>query len=103
MPTTWSPIDPSAWWFFPWMSLATAPPTVTKRVPGVTGTKNPRGTISRSSVSRLTPASTWAIPAAGSSADRIVAGEQLDDRAAAVLGRIAVGTAETPGDHPAMR
>ena len=28
------PKVPSTWWFLPWMSLAMAPPTVTKRVPG---------------------------------------------------------------------
>ncbi len=28
---------PSRWWFLPWTSAATAPPTVTWRVPGVTG------------------------------------------------------------------
>ena len=36
---TWLPNDPSRWWFLPWMSLAIAPPIVTNRVPGVTGTK----------------------------------------------------------------
>ena len=40
---TLEPNEPSTWWFLPWMSLAMAPPTVTKRVPGVTGTKKPRG------------------------------------------------------------
>ena len=42
---TWLPNEPSTWWFLPWMSLAIAPPMVTNRVPGVTGTKKPRGTI----------------------------------------------------------
>ena len=27
--TTWAPKVPSRWWFLPWMSAATAPPTVT--------------------------------------------------------------------------
>src|SRR5699024_6210391 len=40
------------------MSLAIAPPTVTLRVPGSTGGHNPNGSVTRSSVSRLTPAST---------------------------------------------
>lgn len=44
------------WWFLPWMSAAKAPPIVTKRVPGVTGTNQPAGTQTRSSSSRLTPA-----------------------------------------------
>ena len=59
------PNEPSTWWFLPWMSLAMAPPTVTNRVPGVTGTNQPRGTITRSSSSRLTPAGTVAVPAPG--------------------------------------
>jgi len=36
---TWLAKLPSTWWFLPWMSAASAPPTVTNRVPGVTGTK----------------------------------------------------------------
>ena len=64
--STLVPNEPSRWWFLPWMSLATAPPTVTKRVPGDTGTKKPRGTITRSSSSRLTPAGTVAVAAASS-------------------------------------
>ena len=27
--STWSPIEPSRWWFLPWTSAATAPPMVT--------------------------------------------------------------------------
>ncbi len=65
---TWLPNDPSTWWFLPWMSLAMAPPTVTKRVPGETGTKKPRGTATRSRSSRLTPAGTVTVPAASSMA-----------------------------------
>ena len=57
------PNDPSRWWFLPWMSLATAPPTVTNRVPGDTGTNHPRGTINRSRSSMLSPAGTVAVPA----------------------------------------
>ena len=64
--TTLDPNDPSRWWFLPWMSLAMAPPTVTNRVPGVTGTNQPRGTSTRSSSSRLTPAGTVTVPAASS-------------------------------------
>ncbi len=65
-PSTLDPNEPSRWWFLPWMSLAMAPPTVTKRVPGDTGTNRPRGTIARSSSSRLTPAGTVAVAAASS-------------------------------------
>ena len=60
------PMEPSTWWFLPWMSLAMAPPMVTNLVPGVTGTKKPRGTMTCSSSSMLTPAPTVAHPAAGS-------------------------------------
>jgi hypothetical protein len=41
--STWRPIVPSTWWFLPWMSAASAPPTVTKRVPGTTGRKSRAG------------------------------------------------------------
>ena len=61
---TWLPNEPSRWWFLPWMSLASAPPTVTNRVPGDTGTNHPRGTISRSRSSIPSPAGTMAVPAA---------------------------------------
>ena len=47
--STWFPKLPSTWWFFPWMSAAIAPPTVTKRVPGVTGTNQALAGTSRSS------------------------------------------------------
>lgn len=65
--STWLPKEPSPWWFLPWMSLAMAPPMVTKRVPGVTGTKKPRGTITRSRSSMLTPAGTVTVARCGSS------------------------------------
>ena len=54
---TCAPNVPARWWFFPWMSLAIAPPTDTCLVPGTTGRKNPRGTISRKISPRVTPAS----------------------------------------------
>src|SRR3954470_1821175 len=44
------------------MSDAIAPPTVTKRVPGVTGTNQPRGMSQRMSWSRLVPAPAVTIP-----------------------------------------
>ena len=37
----WRPKVPARWWFLPCTSLAMAPPTVTKRVPGVTGRNHP--------------------------------------------------------------
>ena len=43
-PSTWLPKVPARWWFLPCTSLAIAPATVTKRVPGVTGRNQPCGT-----------------------------------------------------------
>ena len=59
---TWEQKAPSRWWFLPWMSAAIAPPTVTCRVPGVTGTNQPRGTNRSIRVSRLIPAPTVTSP-----------------------------------------
>ena len=58
---TWLPKLPALWWFLPWMSQAMAPPMVTWRVPGSTGTQSPSGSAARMSWSRLTPASTSTI------------------------------------------
>ena len=55
---TWLPKLPALWWFLPWMSQAIAPPTVTWRVPGSTGTHSPNGSAARINWSRFTPAST---------------------------------------------
>ena len=38
---TWLPKEPAEWWFLPWMSGPMAPPMVTWRVPGSTGTHRP--------------------------------------------------------------
>src|SRR5699024_5184145 len=57
---TWLPNEPAEWWFLPWMSCPIAPPTVTWRVPGRTGTHRPNGSAARISWSRLTPPSTTA-------------------------------------------
>ena len=92
------PNEPSRWWFLPWMSLAIAPPTVTKRVPGVTGTNQPRGTMTPSSSSRLTPAGTVTVPAPSSMHRLVGVVLQAQTRAAAVLGRVAVRAAEAAGD-----
>ena len=80
------------------MSLAIAPPTVTKRVPGVTGTKKPRGTRTRSSSSRLTPAGTVAVDVAASIDGLVGVVVQAQHHAAAVLRRVAVRAAEPAGD-----
>ena len=63
---TWLPKLPLVWWFLPWMSELIAPPIVTCRVPGSTGTHRPWGSAARISVSRLTPASRSASPLSGS-------------------------------------
>jgi hypothetical protein len=65
--TAWRML-PSRWWFLPCTSLATAPPTVTNRVPGVEARNQPEGTVARSSRSRLTPACTVTRPLAWSKA-----------------------------------
>ena len=57
---------PATWWFLPCTSAAIAPPTVTCRVPGDTGTNQPAGRPATMSCSRLTPASQVARPVAGS-------------------------------------
>ena len=78
-----------------------APPTVTKRVPGVTGTNQPRGTITRSSSSRLTPAGTVAVAGGGVDDDLVGVVVQADHGAPAVLRRVAVRAAEAAGDAAA--
>ena len=65
--STWCAMLPSRWWFLPWMSAAIAPPIVTSRVPGETGTKKPSGMTCRNSVSRLVPAATRIVAVASSS------------------------------------
>ena len=62
MARTWLPKLPALWWFLPWMSQAMAPPTVTCRVPGSTGTHNPSGSPAFINWSRFTPASTSTVP-----------------------------------------
>ncbi len=58
---------PATWWFLPCTSAAIAPPTVTCRVPGETGTNHPAGSPATMSCSRLTPASQVTRPVAASS------------------------------------
>jgi len=67
---TWSVNAPSRWWFLPCTSLAIAPPTVTKRVPGVTGRNQPRGSAVASTSARDTPASQVSSPVLSSKATR---------------------------------
>ena len=55
---TWLPKLPALWWFLPWMSQAIAPPMVTCRVPGSTGTHSPNGSAAFINWSRFTPPST---------------------------------------------
>ena len=61
---TWAPIEPSTWWFLPCTSAAIAPPRVTWRVPGVTGTNQPFGIEQASSSSIETPAPAVTAPSA---------------------------------------
>ena len=61
--STWRANVPSTWWFFPCTSAAIAPPKVTWRVPGVTGTNQPWGIETASSSSTETPAPTLTTPA----------------------------------------
>lgn len=58
--------EPALGWLRPWTSAPIAPPTVTNRVEGVTGTNRPSGSSSSISRCRLTPASQTTVPAAGS-------------------------------------
>ena len=101
--STLEPNEPSTWWFLPWMSLAMAPPTVTKRVPGDTGTNRPRGTITRSSSSRLTPAGTVAVAAVRVDDGLVGVLAQPQHGAAAVLRGVAVGATQPAGDAAAPR
>jgi hypothetical protein len=63
---TWAPKQPSRWWFFPCTSAATMPPSVTNIVPGLTGTKKPRGRNSRTISRSDRPASARSRPVAAS-------------------------------------
>jgi hypothetical protein len=68
MRSTVLPKLPVAWCPLPWTSLAMAPPTVTKRVPGVTGTNHPSGRSHRMRSSRLVPPATVTTPSSASKA-----------------------------------
>ena len=99
--STWLAKLPSTWWNLPWMSAAIAPPTVTWRVPGVTGTNQPSGTSERMSASRLTPASTRTTPRSRSMSRTPASAVRVEHGAAGVLRRVAVAAAEPAGDQPA--
>jgi hypothetical protein len=64
--TTWREKEPDPWWFLPWMSAPIAPPTVTWRVPGVTGTNQPSGSSTSMSRCREMPASHSTLPPSAS-------------------------------------
>ena len=75
---TWLPKLPSVWWFLPCTSAAMAPPMVTWRVPGSTGTHSPNGSSARISASRLTPACTVTVggsPSASTLQDPVEPGQ----------------------------
>ncbi len=65
---TWRPMEPSTWWFLPWTSAATMPPSVTNWVPGVTGGNQPRGRKLQTRSRSARPASARSRPVAGSNA-----------------------------------
>ena len=96
---TWLPKLPALWWFLPWMSQAMAPPMVTCRVPGSTGTHSPNGSAAFISVSRLTPASTSTMRVSPLIEWMRVQRRHVDDQTAAVLGVVAVRPAQPAGDH----
>ena len=78
-----------------------APPTVTNRVPGVTGRNQPRGTHVRSTTSSDVPADGRDGAPLRIELDLRRRIGQLDRRAAGVLRRVAVAAAEPPGDGAA--
>ena len=102
--STWSPKLPSRWWFLPWMSAAMAPPTVTCRVPGVTGTNQPRGSSARISVVEA-GARRRRSPSPSLQVERAPPGERghVEDGPAGVLRGVAVGAAQAAGEDAARR
>ena len=96
---TWLANDPATWWFLPCTSAAIAPPTVTWRVPGETGTNQPCGSPATMSCSRETPASATTTPVAGSRLMMLVQPAGGDDQAARGLRRVVVAAAEAARDH----
>src|SRR4051794_8204181 len=66
--STWAEKAPSAWWFLPWTSAASAPPSVTWLVPGITGENQPWGRARRARSPRLRPAPALTIPRSRSKA-----------------------------------
>ena len=101
--STCRPNVPSTWWFLPWTSAARAPPTVTKRVPGTTGRKKPRGTRNeRRRASDVPPSHVTVQPLLVEVEDPPEPLGQ-DDRAAAVQGRVAVAAAESAREEGLLR
>ena len=86
------------------MSQAIAPPTVTWRVPGSTGTHSPNG---QRRLHQLVQADAGVdVDQPGVGADRVDAVQRrhVDHQAAAVLGVVAVGAAQPACDHaPSVR
>ena len=102
---TWLPKLPSVWWFLPCTSAAIAPPMVTCRVPGSTGTHRPNGSSARISASRLTPACTVTVggsPVGVDGEDPVQLG-QVEGGAAGVLRGVAVAAAQPARHDPALR
>jgi hypothetical protein len=88
---------PAMWWFSPWMSAAMAPPTVTYRVPAVTGTNRPIGTNRFMSRSSEIPASTS--PAARSTSRMRSAVVMSSTRPPAFCAASPVAAGQPAGEH----
>ncbi len=97
------PNVPNRWWFLPWTSLAMAPATLMKRVPGVTGSsqldpsESGLHTGARTSASR-TPASHSTMPLTGSKLMNRSMRLAINQRATRIECHIAVGTSTSEGE-----
>ncbi len=98
--STWRVNVPCVWWLPPWMSAPIAPPTVTCRVPGRTGTHSPcgrrPGAACRGSSPRRRPRRPRRRRCRGCGR-----GGHVDDEPTRVLRRVTVGAAQTTRDDPA--
>ncbi len=101
--TTWLPKLPALWWFLPWMSEPMAPPIVTWRVPGRTGTHRPER---QSSLHQLIQIHTGVdVHQGGVAIDAMNAAEciHVDDQPTGILRRVAVRAAEAARDDTASQ
>ena len=94
MASTFVPNVPARWWFLPWTSLATAPPSVTKRVPGVVGRNQPCGTMRLKIWDRLDACLCAQSAGRRVEADEPVKAGRIYDCARPVEAGVAVGAAQ---------